>query len=393
MSCAKRRRGSCWPELRNMLPILKADGRIYLHSEPLILQPPPSLWSDLVGMPAPAAAVTVATIVGVFAVGYAFKKFVYEPHIAPKLEQWAVEYIAHRDAQRRQRAGAIPVMASPHRRDMPDKRSDSGNEGSERQSIELENLIAKEVREWRSEVNRSQTLRHRGKQGSSGSQYTIESVQSKTLLTSPTHVLVDPSIPSTPSSTLPSIEASPAPRVTPLREASSRSTLRSPPPAPPQGLGLLPTPAPSTTLSPGVPQRAPLSPGMIPSLSQSFPFELDQEHGVELLSAPSSRPDSPFSTFSQPVSPSVHGTNLSSANYYSFSSPNTFTAGNVISPLVRPPSRGLSDLDFLSDLDEHDALSPRWSEAGLSAPDEHFINDRLSDASGSSWASAGARSP
>lgn len=113
-------------------------------------------------------------------------QYVYEPHIAPKLEQWATEFIAKREARRRQRAGAIPISVS-HRTDEDlssrrrSKLSDSDDEGVEmRQSIELENLIAKEVREWRSEVNRSQTrgLRHRNNAGPSGSRHALDEVRS-----------------------------------------------------------------------------------------------------------------------------------------------------------------------------------------------------------------------
>ncbi|KAG6876370.1 hypothetical protein C0992_013177 [Termitomyces sp. T32_za158] len=203
----------------------------------------------------------------------------------------------------------------------------------------------------------------------------------------PTHVIIDPSA-STPSSTMPSIDASPS---VPLREVgshvSSSATLCSPPPNLPRGLGLLPTPPAS---SPAAPQHPPQSHGMIPSLSQSFPLELDQEHGIELLSAPSSRPDSPFSALSQPLSPSIHSTNLSNSHYYSFSSPNALPLDNFMSPPARPPSRGFSDLDFLSDLSsDHDVMSPPWSDARVLTQESRQFDDRLSD---SSWTSAGARS-
>ncbi|KAG6888518.1 hypothetical protein C0995_007761 [Termitomyces sp. Mi166 len=399
----KERKDQCklWcPQVR------KADGRadsavpgdvpnygICLDREPesLNLIPRPSLWCGTARMPAPAAAaaITVAAIVSAVAVGIAFKQFVYEPHLAPRIERWAEGFLTSRQAQRRQRAVAVPVLATPL--DISDKRSDSDSGGDEeRQSIELGNSIAKEVREWRSEVDRSQTLRRRGKPGSSGSQYSLKTFNKQTVLTTPTHVLVDPSAPSTPSSTMPSIEDSPVPHSTPLREASSSNTFRSPPPSSSRGLGLLPTPAMSSTLSPTPPQHPSLSPGMIPSLSQSFPLELDQEHGIELLSAPSSRPDSPFSTFSEPLSPSIHSTNLSTSHYYSFSSPNALSTDHAMSPSARPSSRGLSDLDLLSDLgSDRDVLSPHWSDVVVLPQEGHNFDDRSSD---SSWTSAGARS-
>ena len=111
-------------------------------------------------------------------------KFVYEPHIAPRIEQWAEEFVAQRQARRRQRAGAA-LVSSQH--DLTDeniqsqrrrtKHSDSGDEDNEeRQSIELEHLIAKEVREWRSEVNRSHShkLRHRNNAGASSSRDVLD---------------------------------------------------------------------------------------------------------------------------------------------------------------------------------------------------------------------------
>ncbi|KAF8076967.1 hypothetical protein FPV67DRAFT_440652 [Lyophyllum atratum] len=332
----------------------------------------------------PAPAVYILAIVGTIAAGLAFKEFVYEPHIAPKVEQWAEEFIARRQARRRQRAGGVAVPVRQRERDettLRSKRSDSGEEGDERrQSIELENLIAKEVREWRSEVDRSQ-LRHRGTaRGPSRSQGTLSSCESTArplvIPMSPTHVLVDPSIPSTPSSTLPSVQPSPSPRVSSLRATPSQSTLRSPPPH--HGPGLLPTPAASASgdlFSP-----TPLSPTSVPSLSQSYPQDLDHEHGLELLSAPSSQPDSPFSSFSQPLS--AHDT-----NYLSFGSPDAFSPGN------RPPSRSLSDLDFLSDFDEreHEGMSPRSGVSGFEEP--QLVDDGTrSEGSGSSWASAGGSS-
>lgn len=209
---------------------------------------------------------------------------------------------------------------------------------------------------------------------------------------SPTHIIFDPSLPSTPSSTAPSAGASPSVRISTLHGTVSESTLRSPPPG--EVPGRLPTPdLTSIASSPGATHLQTLSPAYIPSLSQTYPLELDHEHGLELLSAPSSRPDSPFSNFSHPLS--GQETAQSSSNYYSFSSPNitpNIMSPNLMSPEARPPSRSLSDLDFLSDMDDHDPLSPRsFSSDAISAFDEPHLDDGTrSDASGSSWASAGA---
>ncbi|KAG6876371.1 hypothetical protein C0992_013178 [Termitomyces sp. T32_za158] len=141
-------------------------------------------------MPAPAAAaaITVAAIASAVALGFVFTKtliaansdlsrssqFVYEPHLAPKLEQWAEEFLATREARRRQRAGAVPVLATPHVHDRHDLNDFDSNAGGERQPIPLENLGSRDVREWRSEVDRSQTLRRRRGLGSSGSRYSLE---------------------------------------------------------------------------------------------------------------------------------------------------------------------------------------------------------------------------
>lgn len=106
----------------------------------------------------------------------------YEPHLAPKIEKWAEEFVAKRQARRRQlapAAGPVGVPGPLHGdEDQATRRkhrtSGSDHDGPEMsQSIELENLIAKEVREWRSEVDRSQTssrgLRQRGHGPRSGS--------------------------------------------------------------------------------------------------------------------------------------------------------------------------------------------------------------------------------
>ncbi|RDB20079.1 hypothetical protein Hypma_013087 [Hypsizygus marmoreus] len=351
----------------------------------------------------PAPAVYFIAVIGTIAAGVAFKEFVYDPHIAPILEQWAEEFVAMRQANRRRKAAvAMPVplrndedhLPSLRRSKQPrSKHSDSGDEGGDaRQSIELENLVAKEVREWRTEVNRSQIrgLRHRSNAGLSRSTHALDESTDRISIVpmSPTHVIFDPSLPSTPSSTLPSTAASPSTRVSKLHDSISQPATRSQPP--PVVIGRLPTPDPSTHASPLGAIHAPLSPASIPSLSQAYPLELDLEQGLELLSAPSSRPDSPFSALSHPLS--AQDTAQSNSNYYSFSSPNA-NSPNFASPLARPPSRSISDLDFLSDLEEHGPLSPRSFASDVSTFDEPHTDDGArSEISGSSWASGGVHS-
>lgn len=104
----------------------------------------------------------------------------YEPHIAPRIEKWAAEFVAQREAKRRQRQGptAVPVAARPGDSSGTDpdddddddnkplglvnrgsrlrrRRMGRGNGNTRDDSVELENLVAREVREWRSEVDRS----------------------------------------------------------------------------------------------------------------------------------------------------------------------------------------------------------------------------------------------
>ncbi|EEB97458.1 hypothetical protein MPER_03221 [Moniliophthora perniciosa FA553] len=119
----------------------------------------------------PAPAVYVVAVVGTVAAGFAFKHFVYDPHIAPKFQQWRDEVRARREARRRRRAGPIPVPiavelnSTSQRRD--DKRSDDSDSDDQdddkvdKQSYELENIISKEVLEWRNGVDQAGTLRQR----------------------------------------------------------------------------------------------------------------------------------------------------------------------------------------------------------------------------------------
>ncbi|KAJ7599090.1 hypothetical protein C8J56DRAFT_1039962 [Mycena floridula] len=198
----------------------------------------------------PAAAVYILAVVGTVAASLAFVEFVYEPHIAPKVEEWAHNFIAKREARRRQRAGPVPVsvaVSSAH---------DDGND-DDKPSFELEKLVSREVLEWRGQVSRSTTLRQRR-----APLLDEANVALPYRSLSPNRTISDSSAIATPT-----------------------ANLEQPFPA-----ARLPTPDPSPPQSPS---------SHIPSLSLSHPVDLDHEHDVELLSAPSSRPDSPFSSFSQ----------------------------------------------------------------------------------------------
>ncbi|KXN88974.1 hypothetical protein AN958_06436 [Leucoagaricus sp. SymC.cos] len=307
----------------------------------------------------PAPAVYALAVVGTFGAIYAFHQFVYEPHLAPRIEQFAEEWIARRRARRMQQQGPIGVPASiPLRRrrgshsrhsdsTLSDSDSDSspnplqgspshrrnGSRGLSRSQMkshgaDFDESFAREVSEWRNEVERNQTsggLRHRTNIGVHVMDESINPIPHPTM--SPTHVIFDTSAPTTPTTTSFSRLSSPPIQVSPLQAADIESTLHASPTRPsaplkPSPLSQvrtplppLPTRAPSHSASPNpspispsattpVPDRSPPSfPSPIPSLSQSYPQELDRERGVELLSPPSSGTSSPFTTFSPLVAP------------------------------------------------------------------------------------------
>ncbi|TFK33198.1 hypothetical protein BDQ12DRAFT_769180 [Crucibulum laeve] len=252
----------------------------------------------------PAPAVYVLAVVGAVGAAFAFKEFVYEPHIAPRVERWAAEFVAKREAQRRQREGPIAVPLRSRRR--RNRRSSSNNTSTTddddhgikgtgpEDAVELDHLVAREVREWRSEVDRSTTLRHRRAATLDESINPIPYIPM-----SPTHVIFDPSLPSTPSetSTLPSRVSTPPPQVSPMRPNTTSSATLEVQQSTPIG-------SPTVSRTPQVqPQQVPPPVGYVPapyvpSLSQVYPQELDAEHGIELLSPPSSRSVSPFSNLS-----------------------------------------------------------------------------------------------
>ncbi|CAA7259418.1 unnamed protein product [Cyclocybe aegerita] len=102
----------------------------------------------------PAPAVYVLAILGTVGAVFAFKEFVYEPHIVPALERWKAEYDARREARRR-RGAPIEVPMSERRHsetnDSPNDEDDSGNSAS-----------ASGPSTWRSEFMRNGLLRRRG---------------------------------------------------------------------------------------------------------------------------------------------------------------------------------------------------------------------------------------
>jgi hypothetical protein len=111
-------------------------------------------------------------------------QFVYEPHLAPKLEEWAEAYVKSRQARRKSKEGpvAVPVpasssspaadaagpeaeMASIAREQLSSRGTHDRGEADEK-AIELERLISSQVDAWRTDVERLQIgegsgLRHR----------------------------------------------------------------------------------------------------------------------------------------------------------------------------------------------------------------------------------------
>ncbi|KAG8219069.1 hypothetical protein J3R82DRAFT_4826 [Butyriboletus roseoflavus] len=124
-------------------------------------------------MAPPVAVYVFAAVVSVAAV-FAFKEFVYEPHIAPKLEAWAEDFLERRRTARNRRASAVPVRTSRRRHSSSSSSSTNHNNDLQRDrgsndrelgpndlsvdGLELEALVSREVDEWRNEVLRSQEI-------------------------------------------------------------------------------------------------------------------------------------------------------------------------------------------------------------------------------------------
>ncbi|KAG7097580.1 hypothetical protein E1B28_004917 [Marasmius oreades] len=331
----------------------------------------------------PGPAVYVAVVVGTAAAGFAFKHFVYDPHIAPKIDVWKHEFRARRQARRRRRQGPVPVAVALNsaRKESKDRVSDiSGSDDSDdahvdRRLYELENMVTQEVLDWRSEVDRAATLRKRKPRnvddhsvvsGSTTSWSLPQNAQITLDNAIPSQIVVDFGSEST--STIPSRQSSHtrSPQVSTLRSSTSRSTLRSPqsrdvqlaetrisPPTPTcSNFSCTESDGHSHTIASASPPVS--SPSHVPSLSLSHPVDLDREHDIELLSAPSSRPDSPFSALSQPSS--IGG--FSAGSHEGRTSPAHLTNSPPLPPLpgiaqlLPPPDPSQSSSPSLQSLSE-----------------------------------------
>ncbi|TFK74520.1 hypothetical protein BDN72DRAFT_893192 [Pluteus cervinus] len=354
----------------------------------------------------PAAVYIVVAVVGVFAVGYAFKEFVYEPHLAPKVEQWREEIAAARREATRRRQGQhmVPVPQRGYSDDQAPliPRSPSPrNDLNTRDGIPLEPLVSSEVDEWRSEIHANQSLRRRHQPNDTAIiDSSLDAAFSRLAAPlQPTRVVFDASSESSPTTAtataVPSRAVSPPPQISPLQHQTSQSTLQSPRSLPAAGAG----PA-SPRHSLGSPPPNVLA--SVQSLSQSHPLELEQERDVEFISPPSSRSASPFSTFSSPRPQSSSTANREARN----SGMGYLSASSFGSPVIHTTNsaRAPSDVDLLSDFDGNlsDALSNATSHTSASlieAPAQHSDDDEDEDEdeesdSDESWeeASAGVRS-
>ncbi|PPQ92763.1 hypothetical protein CVT25_003872 [Psilocybe cyanescens] len=370
----------------------------------------------------PAPAVYIIAIVGTVGAVLAFKEFVYEPHIAPAIDKWKLEYQAARRRREAANASEGDLLMSQTETRKPDigRSSDDADDsdddkplaevgkGSNRflkgglllrrqvpesqGDVELEDFVAREVNEWRNE-DTGHVLRQRKNASENASENamdeSIHAIPYAPLSPSRTHVVFDPSAPSTPGSGSgsrhPSLPHSPvvtsgidisrdngspksAPRSSspqvPSPKVASRPLSPLLPPPPPQvspfqhsitqsmllGTANSTTPTSASIISSS---SHPLQHSYtVPSLSQSYPQDLDYEHGLELLSPPSSRSESPFSMAAMSPNPSsVTGEGLRALS--PFGSESSMSASNFSSAVSSPsPLRmGLGNESF-------DAVSP-----------------------------------
>ncbi|KIY49139.1 hypothetical protein FISHEDRAFT_72948 [Fistulina hepatica ATCC 64428] len=262
----------------------------------------------------PGPAVYILAIVGTMAVGFAVKEFLYEPYIAPKLEEWAEDFLKRR------------CLAGAHQCSYSDDTSSSSSGASAEtkgclatsNDFELKAMLPprKGVHEWREDVDRRRSslrLRKSFRQGGSNLSLSPEPV---------THVLIDPS---SPASTISSSRVATHPS-TPLLVA------------PPVLVPVDPDPAPAL-ISP--------SPR---SLSLSHPSPLDVDLDFASIASSERTPSPvlpPAIDVTQVTAPSVvdsaapesSGTNSPALSFTSFAfSQHNSTDGRAVSGPVLPPS-------------------------------------------------------
>ncbi|KAH7887267.1 hypothetical protein F5I97DRAFT_1858961 [Phlebopus sp. FC_14] len=111
-------------------------------------------------------------------------QFVFEPHIAPALEEWAENFLERRRARRNRGAAAVPVSSRRRRRPNSNSSSTSSSNGDSSSvrgsgagrgqgsgnvegpdTFELGDIVAREVDQWRNEVLKSQGMSGEGQGG------------------------------------------------------------------------------------------------------------------------------------------------------------------------------------------------------------------------------------
>lgn len=113
----------------------------------------------------PGPAIYIVAVIGTVAAAYAFKEFVFEPHLRPKMDAW-IETMEARRRERRNRGRqpiAVPLTSHSRSSSSSSGNDDDGQTKSTRRRrkssldseyssspIELEKLAAREMDEWRS---------------------------------------------------------------------------------------------------------------------------------------------------------------------------------------------------------------------------------------------------
>ncbi|KAL1743745.1 hypothetical protein HDZ31DRAFT_74677 [Schizophyllum fasciatum] len=279
----------------------------------------------------PTPAVYVLAIVGTVAAGLAFKEFVYEPHIAPKVERWAEEFLERR-RRARHRPLARPYEAAYYDADaLDDKKTDGVVPDSfdDKRSFELENMVTKEVHEWRKEVERSTLRRRKPQLHTSVDNIPFEPLIPTPIRAVPTHVICDPSSPTFRSN-------SPSSQGLPTPEPSVRELPSSPAPV------LQPLPAEQPVPQPQIAPAPQSQADDVQSLSMSHPLAASID--LDIMSASSlSRPPSEVHSLASTRAPSRPGTLTSSRAPSPTSSFASFPAGSPVVP-ARDPFSSAQDL-------------------------------------------------
>ncbi|KAH9931779.1 hypothetical protein B0H21DRAFT_699781 [Amylocystis lapponica] len=347
----------------------------------------------------PGPAVYAVAVVSTVAALVAFHEFVYEPHIAPRIEAWAVSFVEGRRRRRRQRQGPIPVPAHPTHENGDENRARRSSDHPSRSndlgaSVELEELVATEVNEWRGHAGRS-SLRHRRTASAMDDDESNSFIPYTSL--SPTHVLFDSSAPTSPLSPSGDRSGLSSPVAPGIRAARGPSVVSRASPRPQHSARLDSPAAPSPRLPTPISNVSPSLRALTPTLTdvgshRSFPSSRASSPDVHM-------PESMYNTAF--MSDSGHtADDMLSVTAASSRSVSPFSDGysaiarspTIRSPMVLSPHSD-SDLELSSDGDD-DVLSLRSGmfSPGSGAREVHF-DVRSHDGSEAGWASVGRRSP